>query len=291
LKSGDAEIGRVTEVDRHPSRSAIPPLPPEILSQHQGWLLPHFYDTEKDVALLSVHSWLVRVDGKTILIDPCAGNHKPRNPGSPFHMMDTPYLENLRQAGAAPEDIDAVFCTHLHTDHCGWNTLLENGVWVPTFPNARYYMPRIEYEFWRGSPDDPKQAGGASVMNDSVAPIVASGQHVFIEGSETIAGCLVLDPTPGHTPGHVSALLDTGKDRVLFAGDVLHHPLQIYYPEWTSRFCTDPDLSRLTRKRVLARCADQNLILAPAHFRTPHMARVAHDGMGGFVPVWQTQTP
>ena len=201
-------------------------------------------------------------------------------------MMNTPYLERLALAGAKAEDIDVVLCTHLHTDHCGWNTKLENGAWVPTFPNACYHLPRSEWEFWRAMQDDPKHASGPSVMNDSVAPVVAAGQHVFIDGSESIAGCLKLTPTPGHTPGHVSALLETGKERIFFAGDTLHHPLQIYYPEWCSRFCVDPEQSRLTRKLVFERCADEELILAPAHFRAPHVARVAHDETGGFKAVW-----
>ena len=104
-----------------------------LLQKHLPWLVPHHYSPEHDRLVTSVHSWLIRTDRHTILLDCCGGNHKERPGLARFHQRDTPYLARLRAAGAAPEDIDIVLCTHLHADHVGWNTMLRDGRWVPTF--------------------------------------------------------------------------------------------------------------------------------------------------------------
>ena len=110
----------------------------EVIQQHLHWMLPNHYAPESDRLILSMHSWLIRTERQLILVDSCCGNRKERAGMPHFHQLNTRYLENLRAAGVAPEQIDIVLCTHLHADHVGWNTRLENGRWVPTFPNARY---------------------------------------------------------------------------------------------------------------------------------------------------------
>lgn len=288
LHVGLAQISIVPEFERYVAATILgDALTPALVAAHAAWLTPHFYDADKRAALLSIHSWLIRIDGRTILIDPCAGNHKPRRPGSAFNQLATPWLDRLAAAGAAPEDIDIVLCTHLHNDHCGWNTRLVDGRWVPTFPRARYHFSRGERDFWRDRPFDPAVAGGAITFGDSVLPVIEAGQDVILDGGETIDGCLRIEAAPGHTPGHVMARLTTaGAHDVMFVGDVLHHPLQIYRPDINSAQCLAPDTARRTRRAVLERCADENLLLAPAHFRAPHLVRIARDGADAFGVLW-----
>ena len=117
---------------------------------------PRFYDPSDGTVAIHIQSWLFRTAHHTILVDTCVGNHKTRH-FPPFHMRENPYLDRLRAAGASPEDIDYVFCTHLHSDHVGWNTRLENGRWVPTFPNAKYLFSKTDFEVL-----DPRRSASES---------------------------------------------------------------------------------------------------------------------------------
>src|SRR3954454_4714822 len=118
-----------------------------VLERHRDWLGPDHYNPRHDRFVTSVHSWLIRSGDLTILIDTCGGNHKDRPWTHRFHQLDTPYLQRLHAAGVAPEDVALVLCTHLHTDHVGWNTMLRDGRWVPPFPNAKYLFSRAEDEY------------------------------------------------------------------------------------------------------------------------------------------------
>ena len=249
----------------------------EVLERHLGWLEPDHYSAKHDRLVTSVHSWLIRTGQHTLLLDCCAGNRKDR-PWTPrFHQLETPFLERLRAAGAAPEDIDIVLCTHLHADHTGWNTVQRDGRWVPTFPNAKYLFSRKENAFWSGLKDDPRTAA----YTDSVLPVIEAGQAVLLDGSHAIDERLLIEPSPGHTPGHVILKLAERGERAVFCGDVIHHALQVYAPHWNHRACELPDESRRTRRRVLENCAADGALLFPTHFGAPHVGSI-HDAGGGF---------
>ena len=255
----------------------------EVLERNLGWLVPSHYAPEKDAIITSVHSWLIRTPRHTILLDCCAGNHKERTYWPRFHQLDTPFLERLAAAGAHPQDVDIVLCTHLHADHIGWNTVLRDGRWVPTFPNAKYLFSRKENDFWDprinvALADDP---GRRIAYRDSVLPVLEAGQAQLVDGIHAIDDMLLVEPAPGHTPGHVLLKLAGGGAAGVFCGDVLHHPLQIYAPHWNSRFCEVPDEARATRRRVLEHCAVQGALLFPTHFGAPHVAAIA-SAAGGF---------
>ena len=236
-----------------------------LLQKHLPWLVPHHYSPEHDRLVTSVHSWLIRTNRHTILLDCCGGNHKERPGLARFHQRDTPYLARLLAAGAAPEDIDIVLCTHLHADHVGWNTMLRDGRWVPTFPNASYLFSRAEDEYGdpRRNPaaDADPQRGRA--YRDSVLPVIEAGQAVLLDGTHAIDDAMLIEPAPGHTPGHVVLKLVDQGERALFCGDALHHPLQVYAPHWNSRFCELPAQARATRRRVLEHCAEHRALLFP----------------------------
>jgi glyoxylase-like metal-dependent hydrolase (beta-lactamase superfamily II) len=252
----------------------------EVLERNLGWLVPNHYVPAENALITSVHSWLIRTPRHTILLDCCAGNHKDRPWWPRFNQLETPFLERLRDAGARPEDIDIVLCTHLHADHIGWNTVLRDGRWVPTFPNAKYLFSRIENDFWDprinvALAEDPARR---IAYVDSVLPVVEAGQAQLVDGSHAIDDTLLVEPAPGHTPGHVLLKLSAGGAGGVFCGDVLHHPLQIYAPHWNSQFCLLPDEARATRRRVLEHCSEHGALLFPTHFGAPHVAAIASAG-------------
>ncbi len=276
----------VTRVEEQIGFASFPPeqylagFERDMLQQHMSWLVPDHYSPGHDRLITSVHSWLIRTQRHTILIDCCGGNHKERPAWRRFHQLDTPFLARLREAGAAPEQIDIVLCTHLHGDHVGWNTILRDGRWIPTFPNAKYLFSRIENE--HGDPrrnpvaDADPQRGPA--YRDSVLPVIESGQAVLLDGTHAIEDALLVEPAPGHTPGHVMVTLTNRDQRALFCGDIVHHPLQVYAPHWNSKFCELPEQARTTRRRVLEHCAELQALLFPVHFGVPHVAAIARAG-------------
>jgi len=243
------------------------------------------YVATPSTLLLSHHSWLVDTGRHRILIDPCVGNLKPRRVIEAYNMLDTPWLERLAAAGATPAQVDYVFCTHLHVDHCGWNTRLENGRWVPTFPNAQYLFSRAEHDFWSAHRQDTSPVAievNYGVYEDSVRPVLESGQALLLDGPERLAECLTLESGAGHTPGHMIGMLDAGSEGMVFAGDALHHPLQIYRPEWNTAGCMQQEEARTTRRRLLNLCADRGWLLAAAHFRAPYAVHIERDGVSGY---------
>jgi glyoxylase-like metal-dependent hydrolase (beta-lactamase superfamily II) len=233
-----------------------------------------------DRVITSVHSRLIRTERHTILLDCCAGNHKDRPGFSRFHQLDTLYLERLHEAGVTPEDVDIVLCTHLHSDHVGWNTMLREGRWVPTFPNARYLFSRKENE-WGDPCRNPAAAADLQRSNaycDSVLPVIESGQAELVDGTHSIGDQLLIEPAPKHTRGHIILKLDDRGEKAVFCGDAVHHPLQVYAAHWNSSFCELPEEARITRRGMLEHCAEHRTLLFPIHFGAPHVAAIASAG-------------
>lgn len=255
----------------------------EVFNRHLDWMVPDHYAPEQDRLVSSMHSWLIRTGHQLVLVDGCCGNHKERAWMPRFHQLNTRFLENLRAAGVEPEQIDIVLCTHLHADHVGWNTRLENGRWVPTFPNARYLFSDREDARWNPARNPNLEPMRKVVYEDSVLPVVAAGLSRLVDGEYAIDDALLIEPAPGHTPGHVVLKLSDRGRRGLLCGDVLHHAIQVYQPLWNSKFCEDPEQARLTRWRVLEYCADHDAMLFPTHFGAPFVAAIRRAGEG-FVP-------
>jgi len=249
----------------------------ELATRHR-WLAPHFVD-DAGYLLQRVQCLVIEIDGVRIAVDTCVGNDKPRaNPG--WAQLQLPFLERLAEAGYAPEDIDIVLCTHLHVDHVGWNTRLVDGRWVPTFPNARYLFARTEFEHWR----DTGYEGGDDIFGDSVAPVVAAGQAELVAMDHLVCPGVRLDPTPGHTPGHVSVVVESGGHRAVITGDMIHTPIQIAEVGLSSAFDTDPVQAADTRRAFLARYCGGTLVIG-THWGGPGAGHIVADGDGWSVDV------
>lgn len=285
---GDVTITRIEEqigFATRPPELYLAGFERETLAQHLHWLVPDHYSPEHDRLITSIHSWLIRTPHHTILLDSCAGNHKNR-PGLPrFHQLDTPYLNRLRATGVRPEEIDIVLCTHLHSDHVGWNTKLVEGRWVPTFPNAKYLFSKIENELGdpRTNPAADASAQRSSAFRDSVLPVIESGQALVVDGDHAIDDTLTIRPAPGHTAGHVALWMANAGGRAVFCGDAIHHALQVYAPHWNSAFDETPDVAKATRCRLLEACAENQVTMFPAHFGAPHVARIL-ESKSSFAP-------
>src|SRR5437899_10752711 len=260
---GEVEITRVLEFEAALFEPAVihPEASPEIIARHRTWLEPTLMDPASGLLVFSFHSTVIRTARATILVDTCSGNDKERPHKPRYHRKNWPYLANLVAAGFMPEDIDYVLCTHLHADHVGWNTRLVGARWVPTFPNARYLFAGEEWEFWRHEKDE--------CIADSVVPVVEAGQAVLVDADYVVDEWLRLEPTPGHTPGHVAVRLGTSAGEAVFSGDLMHRTVQVAEPQWSSRFCYDPAKARDTRRAFVERHADSGVLVLAAHFPTP----------------------
>ena len=274
---GAARVTRVEEMAGPGFRlsTIFPDWDGAVFEEHKDWLVPTYVNPAKMTALLNMHSWIVEHNGLAVLIDTCVGNDKDRMPAENWTNNQGPYLQRLAEAGFQPEDIDMVMCTHLHVDHVGWNTKLLDGRWVPTFPNAKYLFSRVDFEHYQ---DHAVEDMDRLSFVDSVLPIVEHGLAEMTEGDHLLAEGLLLEPAPGHTPGHITLKLESEAEAAIFTGDILHHPLQVYHPEWNSRFCLLPDEARTSRRRVLDYCADRGALLMPAHFGAPHCCHIDRAG-------------
>lgn len=253
----------------------LPDCTPEILKEHASWLVPRHYDPETDLFVAPIQSFLLKTPHHTILIDGCFGNHKDR-PNPMANQLNTRWLERLAAAGATPEDIDIVLCSHLHPDHVGWNTKLENGQWVPTFPNAKYLFAEPEFTHWEAVNNAAEQP--LVHLVDSVLPIVAAGQSQLVPMDHEVEDGLWLEPMIGHSPGHVGINVEDGGEHAIFIGDMTHHPLQLTYPDWCSGFCDDKPMAIKTRRDFCERAAETDLIVVPAHFPPPTFGTIMRDG-------------
>ncbi|XRD86287.1 MBL fold metallo-hydrolase [Dyella acidisoli] len=268
---GRVKITRIVEMDL--------PVPVECVRQATAaelrklaWLYPHFVSEDDSILKLSVHALLVEAPGLRLVVDTCVGNDRPREitGGEP---LATPFLQHLDEAGWSRDGVDAVVCTHLHVDHVGWNTMLENGKWVPTFPKARYLIGRQEYEFWRTYDDEEQQ----TMLGDSIKPVFDAGLVQLVELDHVISPEIRLTPSIGHTPGHVSVMIESEGERAVITGDMTHHPCQLAHPDWMFGD-SDPDAAVLTRWRLFAEWADRPTLVIGTHFAAPTAGRVVRDG-------------
>ena len=243
-----------------------------------GWLAPHFAN-EEGRAKTSVHALVVETPTRRIIVDTCLGNDKQGRAVPGWNGLNLPFLADLTAAGYPPETIDTVLCTHLHVDHVGWNTRLDDGGrWVPTFTNARHLFVRAEYEYWRAVWEAASDAEHAAVFGDSVRPVDEAGLVDLVPNDHAVCDEVRLVPTTGHTPGHASILITSAGEEALITGDFLHHPCQLAHPDWAATPDYDQDESTRTRRKTFTWLADRGTLLIGTHFADPSAGRVVRDG-------------
>lgn len=269
---GDVKVTSVVEIEAPiPGELVIPSASADAVKTHP-WLTPDFA-TKDGLIHLRIQLLVIESQGRRIAVDTCLGNDKPRT-NELFDHLQTPFLESLTAAGFDPESIDTVVCTHLHVDHVGWNTMLVDGEWVPTFPNARYLIGRVESEHWDayGVHED------GDVYGDSVRPVIEAGLVDLVEFGYRVTDEVVMEPTPGHSPGHQSVHITSAGRQALITGDVMHHPVQCGEPDWESAFDSDIAAARTTRRELLARYGGTDVLVIGTHFAGPGGGRIVADG-------------
>lgn len=273
-KVGDVTITKITEIETT-SRGTwiLPDLNAENLARPElAWCKPHFAQDDGRVRL-SIHALVVESQSRRIIVDTCVGNDK-NVPIRLWNQRQGPFLSDLAAAGFPADSIDTVLCTHLHVDHVGWNTRLENGKWLPTFANARYLWNRAEFEHWSKAGLNDQ----GNVVQESVLPVYEAGKVDLVTPDHSVTSEVRLEPTHGHTPGHVSVHVASRGEEAVITGDLMHHPAQCSHPEWNSSSDWDGAQAVQTRRDFLARYADRPVLVIGTHFATPTAGKIVRDG-------------
>ena len=270
---GRVKVTRIVEMELAGGTRFILPQATRDEVKKMAWLCPHFADAEGNL-IMSIHALVVETPSRKIIVDTCIGNDKERSIPNWSHLQ-TPFLADLAKAGYAREAIDTVLCTHLHVDHVGWNTMLVDGKWQPTFPKARYLMAKTEYDYWNSfDPEDINKG----VMADSVKPVFDAGLVDLVDLDHRVCDEVYLEPTTGHTPGHVSVHIESEGQEALITGDCIHHPCQIERLEWSSSADYDQQAAERTRRGLVAKYADQPILVIGTHFAGPTAGHLKTQG-------------
>ena len=288
VELGTAALTRVVEwqVDELPV-TLFPQTPPSAWRELAVDYTPTFWDGE--LWRIAIQTWVIEVDGLTVLVDTGVGNDRDRPAMPPIDHLDTDFLGALQRAGVAPEAVDVVINTHVHSDHVGWNTKRDGDSWVPTFPNARYLIPEADYRFFH--PDNAEARPAArTVFEDSILPVDEAGQIELWSDDHQISETLRLRPAPGHTPGSAVLWLDAGRPAV-FVGDLTHSPLQLHRPSDPCAFDEDLEAAAVTRKRVLTEATRRRAVVIPAHYPGRGGVTVVARGDSFMVDDWLEISP
>jgi glyoxylase-like metal-dependent hydrolase (beta-lactamase superfamily II) len=275
----DLTIHRLVEQEAGytPMLEFLPTLSKEVLEENLSWLAPGGYNRDTGNVMLCYQSYIVKTPHHNILVDACIGNNKtaPHRP-SWHNKTDGTWMAALKAAQLGVGDIDFVMCTHLHGDHVGWNTKLENGRWVPTFPKARYLFSKKEYEYWSST----KDATRMDAFRESVLPVIEANRAELVSSEHALNDHIRLTPTPGHTPDHFAVCAGKGHDHAVFTGDLVHSPLQARYPELVMRIDTDRAQGVKTRRAFFERYCDTDTLCCTMHFPSPSVGYIKRWGDG-----------
>lgn len=279
FKIGDTIVHRIIEMECGftPALEFLPKLTPEMLADSRPWMKSPMALDDQDRLVLCFQAYIIRTGKHVILVDSCVGNDKDRPARPIWHMKtDSIFMDGLKEVGLTVNDIDFVLCTHLHVDHVGWNTRLENGRWVPTFPKARYLFSKTELDFWLAENDKAT----VPPIADSVIPIVEAKRHQLVTSDYSVNDLVQLIPSPGHTIDHYAVTLGKGGKDAIFTGDFIHTPLQAKWPDQAMRIDYDPLQSSATRWKLLESLCDTNTQCCFAHFPSPSRGYIKRWGDG-----------
>lgn len=279
FKIGDYTIHRIIEMECGftPALEFLPKLTPQMLDESRGWMRNPLALDDEDKLVLCFQSYIIQTGRHNILVDSCVGNDKDRSARPAWHLKkDNVFMDGLAAIGLTTNDIDYVLCTHLHVDHVGWNTRLENGRWVPTFPKARYLFSKTELDFWLAE----NEKTIVPPIADSVVPIVEAKKCDLITSDHSLSDVVSLIPTPGHTIDHYAVTLGKGGKDAVFTGDLIHTPLQAKWTDLAMRIDYDGNQSSATRRKFLETYCDTSTLCCFAHFPSPSRGYVKRWGDG-----------
>ncbi|MFL6797571.1 MAG: MBL fold metallo-hydrolase [Xanthobacteraceae bacterium] len=277
LEIGDVTITSIIERDgpwRRPE-DMFPAYEPEVGKRHLAALPPFVFDAATGRMVITYQTFVVRTPKRTILVDTCTGEDKGYP--APMDFPKQPWVDGFRAAGLRFDDIDYVFCTHLHIDHTGWNTRLVDGRWVPTFPNAKYIFHKREYAAWEAATKAGNNPHGSNVWLFNCEPVVAAGQALLVDDDFELDDMIWLTPTPGHSPCHCCVNIRSRGQRAVIVGDLMHHALQCREPGWSTIFDWDRDEAARSRRRFLGEIAGTGAFVMPVHFPHPTVGWVEAD--------------
>ena len=278
---GDIRLARILEREAPEFEATvlIPDATPANLAPHRHWLEPKALDPATGKLVLPVQSYVVRTRHHNILIDACLGEQKTDRFYEPWNKLSgSRFLGDLAAMGLAPENIDFVLCTHLHSDHVGWNTRRQDGRWVPTFPKARYVMSRREVEHASRLRREDPESDGADSLVESVLPVIEARQAELVAEDHALDDEVRLEPLPGHTAGHFGVKLVSRGSRAIMIGDLMHSPVQCAEPDWPASSDFDPALARASRRRFLETHAETDGLVLTAHFPSPSIGHIRRAG-------------
>ena len=275
LQLGNINVQRIVEHEIpiwHPSE-VFDEATAEAVEPYREWLEPKALCPSTGRMVMPVQSYLVRTRHHCILIDTCVGCHKTYADPPEWHQLrNKVWLSNLEATGVHPEDVDYVFCTHLHSDHCGWNTRLVDGRWIPTFPKAKYVFARDEFR--------AMETENSDIFIENVQPILEAKQAVLVDLDYALDDEIWLEPTVGHSVGHVAVHLKSGRHHAVMCGDLIHSPLQLAEPGWSLNSDYDLAASANTRKTFLNEYCESDTLVLTAHFPSPSVGHIVRRGIG-----------
>jgi glyoxylase-like metal-dependent hydrolase (beta-lactamase superfamily II) len=243
----------------------------------QNWQPYDTHLTAERKVRFNLASFLVRSDGRNILVDTGLGPKPTDAPETPWGEL----MSDFKAHGIRPEDIDMVVMTHLHRDHVGWNLQSPSGKYEPTFPKARYWMSQKDWEVCHQPEVQRDRFPNAPAC---VWPLEELGLIEFMEGEYALTSELTTLPMPGHTPGHMSIMINSQGERALILGDAAHNPAQVQETDWVSRADMDPEQTRVTRRSIMERLEREGILVAAGHFPAPGFGKIASTEGGRY---WQ----
>ena len=266
ISVGNVEITAVHDNEGAlPLSMVFPGVDAELWVPYQEKYPECFKGDNNEIIAAHFDCYVIRSEGRTILVDTGLGT-MATNPGSVTLFaggVDGRLLSDLEEAGVNKDDIDTVFLTHLHPDHVGWNVNNDGPSPVPTFPNAKYVFHQDDWEAFR--PPRDSEVFGLTFWEETLAPLETAGVTQPLTGEQVITSEITAILTPGHTPGSMSLVIDSGGQKALVMGDVFHGPAQVSEPSWVFAFDADPDTAVQSRNRMLDRAQAENAIMAMCH--------------------------
>jgi len=244
---------------------------------------PDFAVDDKNCVTSGLNSLLIRMDNprtgrRTVLVETGMGN-KLSDRMIKFYGQPAQLLTNLASAGVAPDDIHIVINTHLHFDHCGWNTVREdNGKIVPTFPRAKYYAPEGEWQYAR----KPSERDAISFISDNYDPLVASGQMTLLKGGEEIVPGISVQTFPGHTANMQAVIVQSGGQTACYISDLIPTTAHIDLT-WGMSFDLFPLQTIESKKHYYAKSIPEKWLTVFTHDPKTPWAYVEKDALGKMV--------